>query len=148
MFPRHRPAAHRQRESVPPSVYAASLDLVVRVRLTPSISRTFWSTERAWPGAKVRMHVETRFVPDGTPVKLEIRSADPEVATVLHTITDGVIDDSRCIFEHTIDWDDDAIGAVLAATTRCGFCFVTTLDKYALTSTSGELYVPFEPFAP
>lgn len=125
--------------------HAASLDLCCRIRLTPSISRTFWSTERSWPGKPVRLHVETRFVPDGTALRIEIRSADPEVTTVLHTL-DGVIEDSRCILEHVVDWDDDAVGTVLAATDRCGFCFVTTIDAYVITATSGELYVPFEPF--
>lgn len=128
--------------------YSASLDLVCRVRLTPIIARAFWSSERAWPGATVRLHVETRFVPDGTAVAIEIRSADPEVASALHTIDGAVIEDSRCILEHVIEWDDAALGAVLAATTRCGFCFVATIEKYGLSFTSGELYVPFEPFAP
>lgn len=129
--------------------YAASFDYVRRVRLAPSISRAFWSNERAWPGAAVRMHVETRFVPDGTPLKIEVRSADPEVATVLATIEVGAsIEDSRCIVEHTVDWDEEALDEVLEATAVCGFCFVVSIEKYGLELSSTELYVPFEPFTP
>jgi len=129
--------------------YAASFDFIRRVRLTPSVSRAFWSNERAWPGATVRMHVETRFVPDGTPLRIEVRSADPEVTTVLETIDqDANVEDSRCIVEHAVDWDQDALDEVLEATTVCGFCFTVSIDKYGLELCSTELYVPFEPFAP
>ncbi len=129
--------------------YTASFDHFRRVRLTPSVSRAFWSNERAWPGAPVRMHVETRFVPDGTPLKIEVRSADPEVTTVLQTIdADVSIEDSRCIVEHTIDWDEDALDEVLEATRVCGFYFVVSIEKYGLELGSTEIYVPFEPFTP
>lgn len=125
--------------------YSASLDLVRRVRLVPSIVRAFWSTERAWAGATVRMHVETRFVPDDAAVKIEIVSADRSVSAVVHACDDaGVIEDSRCIVEHVIEWEDDAVLAVVEQTTVSSFCFVATIEKYGLAFASAPIYVPFE----
>ena len=128
--------------------HPASLDLVRQVRLVPTMNRAFWSVERAWPGATVRLHVEMRFVPDATPLAIEIRSADPAVETVVHTIDDATVEDDRCIVEHVIDWDDDALSTVLAATKVCSFYFVASIEKYGLTLTSTPLYVPFEPLHP
>jgi hypothetical protein len=79
-------------------------------------------------------------------VRLEIRSADPEVATVVHTIDDATIEDSRSIVDHTIDWDDAALTEVLAAIKVFSFCFVASIEKYGLAFTSTPIYVPFEPF--
>jgi hypothetical protein len=125
--------------------HSASLDLIRPIRLTPVITRAFWSTERVWPGGTVRLHVETRFVPDATPVAIAVHSADPAVPTVIQEL-EATIEDARCSIEHLVDWDEDAVNEVLAATSVCGFCFVATIEKYGLRFTSSELYVPFEPF--
>ena len=125
--------------------YSACLDLVQRVHVTPSLTRAFWSAERAWPGATARLHAETTYVPDGAPVKFEIRPADPELDLVLATIDGGdSIADSQCIVEHTIAWDDAALDALFEASSNSRFCFVAAIEQYGLTLRSGSLFVPFE----
>src|SRR6187397_257053 len=104
------------------SRHPASLDLVRRIILQPSIVRAFWSVTRAWPGKIVKLHAETRNVPDGTPIVFEVRPVDPAVDLVLETIDQGlVIENSRCITDHEIAWDDEALEQFLAASTLYRF---------------------------
>ena len=124
--------------------HRACLDLIKRVHVTPLLTRAFWSADRAWPGGKVRLHAESRFVPDGTSVRFEVRPVDPEIDVVLAELdaTAGV-EDSKCVVEHTLEWDDTLLDAVLDATSNHRFCFVATVERYALSLRSGPLFVPF-----
>jgi hypothetical protein len=127
--------------------HSACLDLIKQVHVTPSLTRAFWSAERAWPGDTVRLHLETRYVPDGATVVYEVRPADPEIDLVVATVGAGdAIAGSQCVVEHAIDWDDAALDALFEVKHVYKFCFVATIEKYGLSLRSGPLYVPFEPF--
>jgi hypothetical protein len=127
-------------------VARAMFDLVVRIRVEPELRRVFWSTERAWPAQDIKLWVETRGVPDGTAVAFTIRSAalptgDPTLATL-----EGSVESSRCVLEHHIDWDDDALSELFSlGITDCQFCFDAVIEEYGLMGSSPAMYVPFEP---
>jgi hypothetical protein len=91
-----------------PASAQAVFDPVVRIRLSPAIVRAFWSTERAWPGDTIVLCVETRRVPDGTPVAATVRAAALEPDSPVLATAEGVVTDNRCVLEHRVDWDDDA----------------------------------------
>ena len=120
-------------------------DLVVRIRLEPSVVRTYWSTERAWPGDTIAICVETKNVPDGTEVGIAIHCADLEDGPVLAT-AEGMVTNNRCVIQHKVDWDDDAMAEAFAAgASECLFNFAANLEPYELTGVSPAMYVPFEP---
>jgi hypothetical protein len=124
----------------------AIFDLVVRVRVEAELLRVFWSAERAWPGQDITLWAEVRGIPDGTEVGLSIRSASlPEGSPILATAT-GTVENSRCVVDHTINWDDGALSELFGlGITDCQFCFDATIEAYALTGTSPPMFVPFEP---
>lgn len=129
-----------------PQTAQGVFDLVVRLHLAPSVLRAYWSRERAWPGDTLRLCVETKWVPDGTEIAFAIRSAalppgSPSLATA-----QGTVEQSRCVVDHRVDWDDDVLGELFKLGIKdCRFCFDATIDAFALAAVSPPLYVPFEP---
>jgi hypothetical protein len=121
-----------------------------RVRLEPSVTRAFWSKRRAWQGEEVKIHVETRHVPDGAKVKLEIWEdgtdegrGDELVAEVTgsHAITNG-----RCEAAWTIALDPDALGKDLALEGESWEFYVRVkIDAPEVTGRSDLLYVDMQP---
>ena len=129
-----------------PASAQAVFDLVVRIRLEPALLRTYWSVERAWPGETIRLCAETRHVPDGTPVEFVLRSAALTEGGPVMATASGTVENSRCIVEHTVDWDDDALCELFdQGVTDCHFCLDAIVEPYALRGTSQPMYVPFEP---
>ena len=124
----------------------AVFDLVVRMHLPPSVLRVYWSRERAWPGETLRLCVETKWVPDGTEVAFAIRSAALEPGSTTLATAQGTVEHSRCVVDHRVDWDDDALAELFALGVKdCRFCFDVAIEAFALTAVSPALYVPFEP---
>jgi hypothetical protein len=124
----------------------AVFDLVVRLHLPPRVVRAYWSRERAWPGDTLRLCVETKWVPDGTEVAFSIRSAALEPGATVLATAKGTVEKSRCVVDHRVDWNDDALGELFALGVKdCRFCFEVAIEAFALVAVSPALYVPFEP---
>ena len=96
----------------------------------------------------VKACVETRFVPDDTELVLEVRSANEDAdAPALATIDGLSIAGGRCITDHEIAWEDDALAELFSrGDPGDAFCFDVLIDHYKLTGRSTTLYVPLEPF--
>lgn len=128
--------------------YSATFDLMQRVILTPAIQRVYWSAERAWPGGAVKLCVETRHVPNGSSVALEIRSARLGLdGPIVHTPDPATIENSRGLVEHEIAWDGKRLTELFdLGDLDCRFTIHATIDRYALTAISAPLYVALDPF--
>jgi hypothetical protein len=131
--------------------YLAELDDVRRIILPATIVRAFWSKRCAWPGDRVRLHVETRNVPDGTPLKITLLEDDSDEGNAddvlgelegTHEIRGG-----KWIHEYELDWSAEALGAELEGDSF-EFCFDAAIARYGLQRRSTRLYVPVEPFVP
>ena len=120
------------------------------VRLEPQITRAFWSRRRAWQGEEVKLHVETRYVPDGAKVTLEVwedgtdeGKGDELVAEVAGRST---IESGRCEATWTIALDPDALGKDPELEgDSWEFYFVVRIDAPKLTGRSDLLYVDLQP---
>jgi hypothetical protein len=120
------------------------------VRLEPKVTRAFWSKRRAWQGEQVKIHVETRHVPDGAKVTLEVWEdgtdegrGDERVAEVpgSHVIANG-----RCEATWTIALDPDALGKDLALEGESWEFYVRVkIDAPEVTGRSDLLYVDMQP---
>lgn len=120
------------------------------VLLEPRITRAFWSRRRAWQGEEVKLHVETRYVPDGAKLTLEIwedgtdeGKGDELVAEVAgsHTIESG-----RGEASWTIALDPDALGKDLELEgDSWEFYFLVRIEAPKLTGRSDLLYVDLQP---
>lgn len=120
------------------------------VRLEPQITRAFWSRRRAWQGQEVRLHVETRYVPDGARLTLEIwedgtdeGKGDELIAEIAgsHAIEGG-----RCQASWTIALDPDTLGKDLELEgDRWELYFLVRIDAPAVTGRSDLLYVDLQP---
>lgn len=119
-----------------------------RVILPSKIVRAFWSERRAWHGDKVSLHVETRYVPDGTPVEIAIWEEDHGADDFIETIENpGVINNGRLIIEHEIDWSAEALGDDLALEGgRFEFYFLASIPDFDITKKSTLLYVDLDEF--
>jgi hypothetical protein len=121
------------------------------VVLEPRITRAFWSRRRAWQAEEVKLHVETRYVPDGTKLTLEIwedgtdeNKGDELVAQIAgegHAIENG-----RYETTWTIQLDPDTLGKDLELEGDAWeFYFVVRIEAPALTGRSDLLYVDLQP---
>ena len=133
--------------------FTAELDLVRRVALTPVIARAFWSRRTAWPGDVLKLHVETRWVPDGTPLTLGLVEQDSDEGgedDVLGAIAgDHRIVGGKLVLDYTLDLGPEALGAELELEgDSFEFCFDVTIATYGLRARSTLLYVPIEQFHP
>ncbi|MBZ0116013.1 MAG: hypothetical protein K8H88_03385 [Sandaracinaceae bacterium] len=126
-------------------LYSGPTDRVNRIVLTPAITRAFWSRRRAWNGADVVMTIETKWVPDGTAVKVAIfedDSAEGNEDDFIEELSGLSIEGGRCVIEHTLEWDAEKLGEEIA--TEGGeleFYFRVTIEDFDLTKKSTLLYV-------
>ena len=88
----------------------------------PAITRAYWSKRRAWHGEKLTLFVETKHIPDGTTVKLEVweddsaeKNPDDWVAEIpgSHSIKEG-----RLAVDYELKWDQATLGEPLAVVAR------------------------------
>jgi hypothetical protein len=112
----------------------------------PEVSRAFWSRRRAMHGDKVKLHIETRFVPDDTPVSVQIWEDDSGE----HTPDDFIVEldgehkiaNNKCIIDHTVQWDPDTLGKEMALEGDClEFYFLVKVESLELEKRSGLLLV-------
>lgn len=120
------------------------------VRLEPQITRAFWSRRRSWQGEEVKLYVETRYVPDGTTLTLEIwedgtdeGKGDELVARIAgsHPLERG-----RCEATWTVELHPDALGKDLALEgDSWEFYFVVRIEAPKVVGRSDLLYVDLQP---
>jgi hypothetical protein len=126
--------------------YSEMEDRIKRIRIVPEITRAFWSRRRAWHGDEVKLHVETRNVPDGAKVVFEIWEDDSGEANPDDFVTkldDGYrIEGNRCTADYTIEWDEKTLGAEAALEGgEFEFYFLAKIESPALELRSALLYV-------
>lgn len=116
-----------------------------RVVLEPEITRAFWSRRRAWQGGEVKLFIETRYVPNGSSLKVEIRehgAGEP----VARLPGEYKVQGNRCQIDYKIKWDEASLGKALALKgTGYEFVFVASSDKPPLEGKSNLLYVDLHP---
>jgi len=121
------------------------------VLLEPQITRAYWSRRRSWQGKEVELHVETRYVPDGAKLTLEIWEDGTdegkgdelitEVSGESHTIENG-----RGKASWTIALDPDTLGKDLELEgDSWELYFVARIDAPKVTGRSDLLYVDLQP---
>jgi hypothetical protein len=130
--------------------YTEMTDRTKRVVLVPDITRAFWSCRRAWHGDTVKIHIETRNVPDGTPVFVEIWEDDSPAGKpddFLKKLGDYRIQNGKCVVDYKIDWTRKALGKDLdLAGEELNFLFFAVIKKYELRKRSSLLYVDLAEF--
>jgi hypothetical protein len=134
------------------TVHRSDVDSIRTIVLEPAVCRAFWSRPRAWKGDLVRMHVETRWVPDGTPVAFEIWEDDSGEGSPDDFVArrEGLtIENNRCIVEHELVWDDETLGDPGENEGAAyEFYFKALVGEPALEGRSNLLYVALEDFKP
>jgi hypothetical protein len=126
--------------------HSGSTDRTNRIVIEPAITRAFWSRPRAWNGADIRLTIETRNVPDATPVKVTVFEAAAGARAAGHVIDDlsagRVIENNRCTIEYHLRWESDAMRDEVA---RAGgereFRFRVRIERFELCHDSSPLYV-------
>jgi hypothetical protein len=121
-----------------------------KVVLEPQITRAWWSKRRAWQGEKVKLFIETRYVPDGSVLKVEVwedgadeGAPDDFIARIPGT---HKVQGNRCEIEYEIKWDQASLGKALKLEgTSYEFAFVASIDKPKLKKQSNLLYVDLHP---
>ncbi len=119
-----------------------------RVVLPSQIVRAFWSRRRAWHGDEVQLHIETRYVPDGASVDVEIWEDDPGPDEFIVPLpAAGQVKDGRCVIDHKIDWSPKARGKDLELEgDDYEFYFVAIIRDLDLSKQSTLLYVDLDEF--
>jgi hypothetical protein len=128
------------------SLHSGPTDKTNLVIVEPAITRMYWSRRRAWNGAPVVLSVETRWIPDGTELELVIfedDSAEGSADDAIEEITGPlVIEGGRCVVEHTLKWDAEALGAEMATEgDELEFYFRATIARFGLEARSNLLFV-------
>lgn len=123
------------------------------VVLEPQITRAFWSRRRAWQDEEVKLHVETRYVADGTPLELSIWEApadEKETGELVTTLSGSYqIKNNRCEAAYKIKWDKGSIGKELKLQRdEWEFHFLATIKSLGLQKKSGLLYVDLHRLIP
>src|SRR5262245_16631586 len=97
--------------------YSGTVDEIHPVTLEPRISRAFWFSLRAYHGAKVFMHVETKLIPDATPIHLQVWEDDANEGSaddfIVELPVQTKLKNGKLLVEYTIDWSEDALGEEL-----------------------------------
>lgn len=132
-------------------MYSSHADSIRTIVVEPAVTRAFWAQPRAWHGDTVRIHIETRFIPDGTKVTLELweddsaeGNPDDFVAAIEgeHTIEGG-----RCTVEHKLVWDEGGFGDPTEDEGGAYEFYVRiVVDDYELQARTNLLYVAIEEF--
>ncbi|MFO1450979.1 MAG: hypothetical protein U1F61_22670 [Opitutaceae bacterium] len=130
--------------------YEGQTDQTKRIVLTPEVTRAFWSRRRAWQGVEVKLFIETRYLKDGTPLKIEIwedgtdEAAGDELVTKL--TGDFTVRNGRCVATYKIRFDQAELGKALELEgDTCEFYFLVTVEKPLLKRRSNLLYVDLQP---
>jgi len=118
--------------------YPGTVDRTNFVTLEPKITRAYWGQPRAWNGHKVEVVVETRWVPDGTP--LEITVLGPGDVTI-EKLPPQKVQRGRCAFEHEIHWKHDHVKVLGEDAIEPDFYFIASIPRFELERRSNELYV-------
>ncbi|MEM6991652.1 MAG: hypothetical protein AAF721_14190 [Myxococcota bacterium] len=133
------------------TMYRADSDNIRTIVLEPRVTRAFWAQARAWNGATVRLHIETKYVPDGTPVTIEVWEDDSAEGNPDDFVTqiegEHTIENGRCIVEYELSWDDDTLGD--PSENEGGayeFYFSVQVGDGPLQARSNLLYVAVEEF--
>ncbi len=124
-----------------------------RVIIEPQIRRAFWSKRRAWPGDEVKLHIETRWVPDGTKVAVEFWEDDSGEGSpddfMARLEEEHTIENNRCVIDYKIEWDYATLGQELELEgSDYEFYFLASVDKFSLQQKSTLLYVDLDAFSP
>lgn len=133
--------------------HSGSTDFTNRIVLTPLIVRAFWSARRAWHGAELKLHIETRHVPDGTKCTLQIWEDDSSENNPDDFVDEPkgsfVIDKNRCVVPYKLAWDEASLGDPLELEgDSLEFYFKVRIEKLGLEKRSDLLYVDLHKFAP
>ena len=120
------------------------------VLLEPRITRAFWSRRRAWQGDEVKLHIETKHVPDGAAVTIEVWEDGTDEGTgdelVAQVPGEHRVQQGRCEATWTIALDPDTLGKDLRLEgDRWEFYFLVRIDAPKVTGRSDLLYVDLPP---
>ncbi len=124
-----------------------------KVVLEPQITRAFWSRRRAWQDEEVKLHVETKYVKDGTAVKLFVweETGDEKEPGKLIKEVPGPhqIQNGRCEATYKLKWDPQTLGKELRLKRdEWEFYFLAVIVSPALKKKSGLLYVDLHRLVP
>jgi hypothetical protein len=120
-----------------------------KVVLEPQIMRAFWSKRRAWQNEEVKLFIETRYVKDGTPLKIEIFEEADRPQLVTEVKGDHKVSGGKCEATYKIKWDPPTLGKDLTPQgDEWDFYFLVTIEKPALSKKSGLLYVDLDQLMP
>lgn len=128
------------------SLHTGPTDRTNFVVLEPAITRAFWSRRRAWNGADLVLTVETRWVPDGTEIAIEIfedDSAEGNADDFIEALEGPfAIENGRCVIEHRLEWDAEVLGAERATEgSELEFYFLVKMERFGIAARSNLLYV-------
>ena len=128
------------------SAHSGPTDRTNWVFLEPRITRMFWSRRRAWNGAAVVMTIETKWVPDGTELEVEIyeddsgEGEDGEDDFVEKLEGPLTIENGRCVIEHELVFDAEKLGGEVEGTSL-EFYFRAKIDRFSLDARSNLVLV-------
>ncbi|MCC6875490.1 MAG: hypothetical protein IT378_14375 [Sandaracinaceae bacterium] len=119
------------------------------VVLEPRVTRAFWSKRRAWQGETLTLHVETKHVPDGASMTIEIWEdgtdegrGNERIAEVSGSHT---IDKGRYQVDYELRLDPDTLGQELELEGDAWeLYFVVRFESPAASGRSGLLYVDLQ----
>lgn len=131
--------------------YPRTVDEVHTIVLEPRVTRAFWSARRAQHGAKLSLHVETKYVPDHTPIDLEIWEDDSKEGSADDFIEalppQTKLERGRLVLEHEIDWSAEALGRDLDLEgDDYEFYFKVKIPRFGVEARSTLLFVDLHPF--
>jgi hypothetical protein len=129
------------------TAHPLALDRTGQVVIEPAIPRVYPSVARVWHGAKITVFIETRWVPDGTSVRLELFQG--ESSTPLLEIEErATIEKNRASLEWTVDLSEEKVGGALRTRGASHEMFiVASIDELGgPTGRSSPLYVDLTPY--
>lgn len=125
-----------------------STDHTNRVVIEPAITRAFWSRRRAWNGTEVKLVIETRHVPDDTPVAVALYEDDAGEGSsddfIEDVAGDHKIRGNRCTIDYTLRFDHALLGEK-GEGDELEFYFVARVARFTLDRRSNLLYVDLGP---
>jgi hypothetical protein len=128
------------------SAHPGPTDRTNWVILEPRITRMFWNRRRTWNGGDVVMTIETKWVPDGTELEVEIyeddsgKGEDGEDDFVEKLEGPLVIENGRCVIEHKLSFDQEKLGGEIEGTSL-EFYFRAKVDQFLLDAKSNLILV-------
>ncbi len=130
--------------------YSENVDRTKWVIIQPEITRVFWSHTEAFRGDTVSMHVETRYVPDGTALQLHIWDEDEaqnDPDDCLQLLEGNAIENNRCVLDYELSLSDEAFRREMGVEAGVfELYFVATIEDFELSKRSQIMKVQFAPF--